>query len=166
MLWCAQTVPGRQKAPKLLPCPPGTLSPRAPVCRFFKSMWLSPFLRPLCDQFLGLLFFFKKKKNPIPKSQGFQIALGKLELNKYFIVRSKIATWLLLSIKQIEKVSMVGSREMNIIAIEDICGYGSFTLRVISKAQPPKMYPRRTCQYQHFIQTNCEAWSQKQSLHF
>lgn len=97
---------------------------------------------------------FLKKKNPILKAQGFQIALGKLELNKYVIVRSKIVTWLLLSIKQIEKVSMVGSWEVNIITIEDICGYSSFTLRVISKAQSPKMYLKGTCQYQHFIQTN------------
>jgi hypothetical protein len=102
------------------------------VCSSFTSRWLPPSLLPSCDQFLDF-FFFLKKENPIPKVEGFQIALGKLELNKYFIVKSKIATWLLLSIKQIEKVSMVGSREMNILAIGDICGSSSFALIAISK---------------------------------
>jgi hypothetical protein len=40
---------------------------------------------------------------------------------------------------------------MNILAIEDICAYGSFTLLAISKRQTPKVYSRITCQYQHFV---------------
>ena len=75
------------------------------LCHSFKSGWPSLFLLPLPDQFLGLCLW--KWYNP--KALGFQIALGKLELDKYFIVKPRIAMWLLPHIKQIQNFSTVGS---------------------------------------------------------
>lgn len=137
-------------------CPLGAYIPSPLLCWSLKSRGPCLFLLQLPDQFLGP-FLIKKKYNP--KALGFQIALDKLELNKYFIVKPKIATWLLPSIRQIENVSTVGSggKSRRQQLKTDVAQAGSPSWR--DQRQAAKVNSGMRCQY-HLVQLNGEARSQ------